>query len=79
MVTQIAEGYFLINNNTLRGWTKADLQTLRVELDKTMRDVRATVPPPDDARQSQVRNWKIGRLTSAIQVVQHAMTGRRAT
>lgn len=79
MVTQIAEGFFLINNGTLRGWAKGDLQVLRAELDRTLRDVRATVPPQDDVRQSQVRNWKIGRLTSAIQVVQHAMTGRRAT
>jgi hypothetical protein len=77
MVSQIAEGYFLVNANTFRGWAKGDLQTLRAELDKALRDVRATVPPQDDARQNQVRNWKIGRLSSAIQVVQGAMTGRR--
>jgi len=76
MVAQIAEGYFLINQNTLRGWAKGDLQNLRAELDKALREVRATVPPQDDARQNQVRNWKIGRLNSAIQVVQGAMTGR---
>jgi hypothetical protein len=77
MVGQIVEGYILVNHGTLRGWPKGDLQNLRAELDKALREVRATVPPPDDARQSQVRNWKIGRLSSAIQVVQAAMTGRR--
>jgi hypothetical protein len=77
MVAQISEGYFLINQNTLRGWAKADLQTLRAELDKALREVRATVPPQDDARQNQVRNWKIGRLNSAIQVVHGVMTGVR--
>jgi hypothetical protein len=78
MVGQISEGFFLVNTNTFRGWTKTDLQMLRVELDKALRDVRATVPPQDDARQNQVRNWKIGRLSSAIQVVQGALTARKA-
>jgi hypothetical protein len=78
MVGQISEGFFLVNANTFRGWTKTDLQSLRVELDKALRDVRATVPPQDDARQNQVRNWKIGRLSSAIQVVQAALTARKA-
>ena len=58
MVAQIAEGYFLINQNTLRGWAKGDLQNLRAELDKALREVRATVPPQDDARQNQVRNCR---------------------
>jgi hypothetical protein len=77
MVGQIAEGYILVNHGTLRGWARGDLQSLRAELDKALREVRATVPPQDDARQNHVRNWKIGRLSSAIQVVQAAMTGRR--
>jgi hypothetical protein len=76
MVAQITEGYCLLNHGTLRGWPKADLQVLRAELDKALREVRATVPPQDDAQQSQFRNRKIGRLSSAIQVVQAAMTGR---
>jgi hypothetical protein len=76
MVNQIAEGFFLVNLKTFRGWAKTDMNLLRVELDKALRDVRATVPPQDDARQNQVRNWKIGRLSSAIQILQGAMTGR---
>ena len=77
MAAQICEGYFLLNKNTLRGWSGADLQTLRHEIDKLLREVRASVPPQDDAQQSQLRNRKIGRLSSAIQVVQAQMTGQR--
>ena len=46
------------------------------ELEKQLRDVRAEVPPQDDALAQQARNHKIGRLSSALQVVQHQMTGR---
>ena len=76
MASQISEGYILLNKNTLRGWTSADLQTLRHEIDKLLREVRATVPPQDDAQQNQLRNRKIGRLSSAIQVVQAQLTGQ---
>ncbi len=77
MAAQISEGYFLLNKNTLRGWLPADLLTLRAEIDKLLREIRATVPPQDDAQLNQLRNRKIGRLSSAIQVVQTAATARR--
>jgi hypothetical protein len=76
MAAQICEGYILLNKNTLRGWSGPDLQTLRHELDKLLREVRATVPPQDDAQQNQLRNRKIGRLSSAVQVVQAQLTGQ---
>jgi hypothetical protein len=50
---------------------------LRAEIDKLLREVRATVPPQDDAQLNQLRNRKIGRLSSALQVVQTAATARR--
>ena len=43
MANQLLEGYFLLNKNTLRGWPGSDLQTLRHELDKLLREVRASV------------------------------------
>ncbi len=76
MAAQISEGYFLLNKNTLRGWLPGDLQALRAEVDKLLREVRATTPPQDDAPQNQLRNRKIARLSGALQVVQGAMTGR---
>jgi hypothetical protein len=76
MAAQICEGYILLNKNTLRGWPPSDLQALRAEVDKLLREVRASVPPQDDALQNQARNRKIGRLSAAMQIVQGALTGR---
>lgn len=77
MVSQIGEGYFLVNLNSFKGWVKGDLQLLRAELDKALRDIRSTVPPADDAQLNQARNRKIVRFSSALQVV-HAATSARA-
>ncbi len=77
MANQISEGYMLLNKNTLRGFVPGDLQALRAEVDKLLREVRSTVPPQDDAQLNQLRNRKIGRLSSALQVIQTAATARR--
>ena len=61
---------------TLRGFLPAERQALKVELEKQLRNVRAEVPPQDDALAQQSRNHKIGRLTSALQVVNNQMFSR---
>jgi hypothetical protein len=71
MASQIAEGYILVSPATIRGYSPADLLSLRVELEKLQRDSRAVVPPPDDAVASQTRNRRISRINSAIQTVNH--------
>jgi hypothetical protein len=77
MASQIAEGFILLSSNTLRGYLPAELAGLRAEIEKILRDTRALVPPSDDALANQARNRKIGRLSSAIQVVNHMATARR--
>ena len=76
MASQIAEGYILLSANTLRGFVPADLTSLRLELDKLLREARAVTPPQDDALAQQARNRKIGRLSSAVQIVSHQLTAR---
>ena len=76
MANQILEGYFLLNKNSLKGFTPGDLGTLKNELEKLQREVRAETPAQDDAPASQLRNRKIARLSSAVQVIQHQMTAR---
>jgi hypothetical protein len=76
MANQIIEGYFLLNKNTLRGFTPGDLGSLRTELEKLQREVRALVVPQEDALAQQARNRKISRLSSAIQVIGAQLTGR---
>ena len=76
MANQIAGGYCLLSAANLKGFLPGELQLLRFELDKLLRNVRAEVPPPDDALAQQARNHKISRLSSAVQVVQYQMSSR---
>lgn len=69
MAAQIADGFILLSQNTLRGYTDGELNLLRFELEKLQRDARAEAPPQDDAHAQQARNRKISRLSGAIQVV----------
>ena len=76
MASQIVGGFCSPTAATLRGFLPADLTAFKLELEKQLRNVRAEVPPQDDALAQQARNHKISRLTAALQVVQHQMTSR---
>ena len=76
MASQIAEGFILVSTATLKGYLPGDLNLLKVELDKLLREVRAEVPAQDDALANQARNRKIARISSAVQVVQNKLTAR---
>jgi len=76
MANQIAGGFCLLSAANLKGYLPGELQLLRFELEKLLRNARAEVPPPDDALAQQSRNHKISRLTSAMQVVQYQMSSR---
>ena len=77
MAAQVADGFVLLNTNSLKGYTPADLTLLKIEMEKLQREARSVVPPQDDALANQARNRKINRLGSAIQMVGHKMTERR--
>ena len=77
MASQVAEGYILMSAATVRGFTRGDVELLRHELDKQLRETRAEVPTQDDALAQQSRNRKISRLSAALQVVQHQLTAKR--
>jgi hypothetical protein len=77
MASQVADGFILLGANSLRGFTPGELNLLRQEIEKLQREARAVVPPQDDALAQQARNRKIGRLGSALQTVNHQITGRR--
>jgi hypothetical protein len=76
MASQIAEGFILVSLATFSRFTPAELNQLRAEVEKLLRDVRATTPAGDDAQANQVRNRKIARLSSAMQVVSTKLTTR---
>ena len=76
MASQVTNGYILLNAANLKGFLPPELQAFKLELEKQLRNVRAEVPPQDDALAQQARNHRISRLSSALKVVQHQMTGR---
>ena len=76
MANQIAEGFILVSQATLKGYAPGDLANLKAELEKLQREVRSEVPAQDDALANQARNRKISRLNAAVQLVQHKMTAR---
>lgn len=76
MAGQIAGGFCLLSAANLKGFLPGELQLLRFELEKHLRNARAEVPPQDDALAQQARNHKISRLSSAVQVVQYQMSSR---
>ena len=76
MATQIAGGYCTVTAASLKGFLPAELNALKLELEKQLRNTRAEVPPQDDALAQQARNRKIARINSALQVVMNKMTVR---
>ena len=76
MANQVAGGFCTVTAATFKGFLPAELQAFKLELEKQLRTVRAEVPPQDDALAQQARNHRIGRLTSALQVVQNQLTSR---
>jgi hypothetical protein len=76
MAGQIADGFILLSSANLKGFLPADLQLLRLELDKLLRTARSEVPPQDDALAQQARNRRISRISSAVQVVQNQLSTR---
>ena len=72
----LADGFILLNANSLKGYTPGELSLLKVELEKLQREARSVVPPQDDALANQARNRRINRIGSAIQVIGHKMMAR---
>ena len=77
MASQIAEGFILLNPNTLRSFSPGDLASLRAEIERLQRDTRALTPPADDAPANQTKNRRITRLNSALLVVSNKMASKR--
>ncbi|HXK12363.1 MAG TPA: hypothetical protein VMT70_22185 [Vicinamibacteria bacterium] len=76
MALQIAGGFCTVTVATLKGFLPTELNALKLELEKQLRNTRAEVPPQDDALAQQARNHKIGRLTAALQVVNNQIFAR---
>jgi hypothetical protein len=76
MAGQVADGFILMSAQTLKAFLPGELNLLRAEIDKLLRETRAGVPPQDDAQAQQARHRRIARLNSALQVINNQQTRR---
>ena len=73
MSHDIAEGMILLNANTLKKFTPVELKQLAFELDKVQKEIRSEQPAGDDTQAIQKRGRKLGRITTALQIIHSAM------
>jgi hypothetical protein len=74
MSRDIAEGYTLVTDRTLRALSAADLDKLSFEMDRHMRELRGDQPALDDIPAIQQRNRRIQRLNQAMLVLRNLRT-----
>ena len=73
MAHDIAEGMILINANSLKKFSPAELKQLGFELDKVQKGIRAEQPAQDDTQAIQARGRKLSRITQSLQMINTAM------
>jgi hypothetical protein len=68
--SDVTEGFLTLNSVMLKKYEAHELVALQTELDRSARELRGTVVPPDDADASQKKNRKLLRISQAITVIQ---------
>ncbi|HEU4403332.1 MAG TPA: hypothetical protein VFT43_14640 [Candidatus Polarisedimenticolia bacterium] len=74
MSKDIAEGMILVNSNTFKKFTPLELKQLSFELDKVQKEARSEQPPQDDTQAIQKRGRKLSRITTAMNIINAAMS-----
>ncbi|HEX2644319.1 MAG TPA: hypothetical protein VHU81_15085 [Thermoanaerobaculia bacterium] len=69
MARDIAEGYTLVTERTFRTMNRGDLDQLGFEIERHMRELRGDQPALDDMPAIQLRNRRLQRLNSAVQIL----------
>ena len=77
MASQIAQGLSALSPNSLRGFSPVDLNALKQELEKLLRQARAELPPQDESQANQLRNRRIARIGSALNMINSKLLSRR--
>ena len=73
MARDIGEGLILVNANTFKKFETAEMKQLAFELDKLQKEARGDQPAAEDIQAIQKRGRKLGRITTALQIIHHAM------
>ncbi len=73
MSRDIAEGLILVNTNSFKKFSTVELKQLAFELDKVQKEARSEQPAADDTQAIQKRGRKLGRITTALQIINQSM------
>jgi hypothetical protein len=76
MVRDIAEGYIIASELTFKKFQPGDFQQFGFELDKLLREIRASVPPTGDVDATQKRHRKMQRLQQALTIANNSRSRR---
>jgi len=69
MVRQITEGYTLVNIVMLKRFTVGELDTLKLEIEKKLREIRGEQVDLTDTPAIQLKNRRLSRLDGALRVI----------
>lgn len=69
MARDVGEGYILVTERTFKTMTRADLDQLTFEIDRYLRELRGDQPSLDDLPAIQLRQRRMQRLNSTLQMV----------
>jgi len=69
MVRDIAEGYILLAEPQLKKYSVPELDQLRLEMEKSIRERRGNPPPQENTQDVQAHQRKLMRLTGALRMV----------
>ena len=78
MAKQVCDGYTLLNQVSLKRMSLDQMVKLEFELDKRLRETRATAVDLEDQPALQARNRRISRIEGASRLLRHTMSLRRA-
>lgn len=68
--SEIADGYLVLNQSTLKRLLPVELTALQQELEKAARESRVAVVAPDDVEAAQKKSRRLLRISQATVVLQ---------
>jgi len=76
MVRQITEGYTLVNIVMLKRFTVGELDTLKFEIEKKLREIRAEQVDLSDTLSVQQKNRRMSRLEGALRIIRSSRSDK---
>ncbi len=77
MVRDVADGFIIASEMTFKQFSPPDLALFSQEVDKLLREIRASQPPLTDVEGTQKRHRRVQRLQQAMVIARNVIKRRR--